>query len=263
MFYTKIETEIRDQVGTIRMNDPAKLNAVNKVMVEEINDALDQFSGTVRAVILTGNGRAFCAGGALNEGLLDPNTARGELDLGVLQETHINPLMSRLRGLTVPWITAVRGAAAGVGASFALAGDLVIASETAYFLQAFARIALVPDGGSTYLLTRSLSRVRAMELMLLADRLPAQKALEWGLINRVVADEVLEEEAFKIASQLAHGPTATLGLIRKATWEASDGDWDSALTREREMQKITGRTQDCHEGIAAFNEKRAVRFIGK
>jgi 2-(1,2-epoxy-1,2-dihydrophenyl)acetyl-CoA isomerase len=171
--------------------------------------------------------------------------------------------MTRLRNLPIPWISAVRGAAAGVGCSLALAGDLVVASETAYFLQAFARIGLVPDGGSSYLLTRSIGRARAMEMMMLGDRISAAKALEWGLISRVTPDSDLDTAAYELAARLAKGPTKTLGLIRKLGWTAVEADWPTALKTERELQQIAGQTPDCKEAIAAFREKRPARFTGE
>jgi 2-(1,2-epoxy-1,2-dihydrophenyl)acetyl-CoA isomerase len=260
MPYQLINVEVNGRVGILRLDQPAKLNALTTSMVEEMSAALDELAATVKVVVMTGAGRAFCSGAALDEPL--PQVERSQRDLGAVLQTHINPLMSKLRDLSIPWVSAVRGAAAGAGASLALAADLVVASETAYFLQAFARIGLVPDAGSTYLLARTVGRVRAMELMLLADRLPARKALEWGLVNRVVSDEALEEEAMALASTLANGPSVALGLIRRAVWSAVDAQWADALRTERDSQAIAGRARDFDEGIAAFNEKRHASFTG-
>lgn len=255
-----IEVQLAGKVGLLRLSQPARLNALTTAMVEEMSAALPELVATVKVMVMTGAGRAFCSGAALDE----PQPAdRSQRDFGAILETHINPLMTQLRDLPIPWITAVRGAAAGAGASLALAGDLVVASESAYFLQAFARIGLVPDAGSTYLLTRTVGRARAMELMLLADRLPAAKALEWGLVNRVVSDEKLDEEALALASTLAEGPSVALGLIRRAVWSAGDADWTDALRTERDAQAIAGRTRDVDEGMAAFNEKRRASFTGQ
>jgi 2-(1,2-epoxy-1,2-dihydrophenyl)acetyl-CoA isomerase len=262
MTYQKIEVETRDSVGIVRLNDPTTLNAVGPLMIEELSSALSSLVLSARAVLVMGNGRGFCSGAALNADSTGPNSTRLERDFGAVLETHVNPLMSKLRSLPIPWISAVRGAAAGVGASLALAADLVVASESAYFLQAFSRIGLVPDGGSSHLLVKTIGRVRAMELMLLADRLPAAKALEWGLVNRVVADATLENEAFNLASRLAHGPVIALGFVRQLAWTAVDEDWDATLQRERELQCIAGRTLDADEGINAFIEKRAAVFTG-
>ena len=263
MKYEKIAVETHGPVGIIKLNEPAKLNAVSGQMIVEMDQAFDTLATTVRAIILTGAGRAFCSGAALDGRLGAPGVDRSQRDAGEFLESHINPLMSKLRDLPIPWITAVRGPAAGVGASFALAGDLVVASENAYFLQAFARIGLVPDGGSTHLLVRTIGRVRTMELALLADRLPAAKALEWGLINRVVADATLEDEAMKIASTLAAGPCIALGMIRRSVWNAVDADWARTLDAERNFQRTARRTEDFDEGLAAFAAKRPAVFTGK
>jgi 2-(1,2-epoxy-1,2-dihydrophenyl)acetyl-CoA isomerase len=259
--YQKIQFERREHVGILRLNDPSALNALSYVMLDEISDVLANELKGLRALIVTVAGRAFCSGASLSGGM----EVAGDLsarDFGQVLEDRINPLMSRLRDLPIPWITAVRGAAAGAGTSLALAGDMVLASENAYFLQAFARIGLVPDAGATHLLVRTIGRARAMELMLLADKLPATKALEWGLINRVVSDDALEEEALALASQLAAGPTATLRLIRQSVWNAVDADWETVLQKERELQLIAGRTADCDEGIKAFLQKRPATFKG-
>lgn len=262
MAFEKLEIEQQDALTILRLNDPDRLNAVSIQMIEELDEALDQAVRSSRAIILTGVGRAFCSGAGLNDGLGAGSDPEGP-DFGASLESHINPLMTRLRNLSIPWIAAVRGPAAGVGCSFALAADMTIASETAYFLQAFARIGLAPDGGSSHLLARGLTRARAMEMMLLGDRVPAQQALEWGLINRVVPDDQLEGAAIELATRLANGPTRTLGLIRKLAWEALDSDWESALRNERNTQRIVGRTHDAGEGIKAFLEKRPARFEGR
>jgi 2-(1,2-epoxy-1,2-dihydrophenyl)acetyl-CoA isomerase len=160
-------------------------------------------------------------------------------------------------------ISAVRGVAAGVGASVALSCDMIVAGESAYFLQAFRRIGLVPDGGSAFLLAQSVGRVRAMELMLLGEKLPAPTALAWGLINRVVPDADVEAEAAGIAAGLAAGPTRALGLIRKSAWAALSSTLESQLALEADFQGDAASTQDHAEGVAAFLEKRPARFVGK
>jgi 2-(1,2-epoxy-1,2-dihydrophenyl)acetyl-CoA isomerase len=260
--YLKIETQTRENVGIVRLNDPSTLNAAGPLMLEELSSAISGFGSTVRAVLITGNGRGFCSGASLDRDAIGQSAARAERDFGAILDSHVNPLMSKLRALPVPWITAVRGAAAGVGAALALAADLVVASDNAYFLQAFSRIGLVPDGGSAHLLVKAIGRVRSMELMLLADRLPAAKALEWGLINRVVADATLEGEAFSLAQRLARGPAIALGLTRQLAWSAVDEDWEATLRREREFQRVAGQSCDADEGIKAFLEKRTATFTG-
>lgn len=257
--FQKIEIERRGRVGVLRLNDPAVLNAVSVAMLDEFGPALDALLETSRAIIVTGEGRAFCSGANLAGGMSEPGPAA---DFGLELETHVNPLMTRLRDLPVPWISAVRGAAAGVGCSLALAADMVVASDTAYFLQAFSRIGLVPDGGSSHLVARAIGRVRAMEMMLLGERIPAARALEWGLVNRVVDNAALEGAAFELADRLANGP-ASLGQIRRIVWNAVDAPWDDALAMERREQATAGRTADCAEGINAFLEKRPAAFEGR
>ena len=261
MAQPEIELEQHGAVTIVRLNDPARLNPLSMPMLDELNLALDEVTGSARCMIMTGAGRAFCSGASLSQAAGDTEPAE-EADFGKVLEDHINPLMTRLRDFPIPWITSVRGAAAGVGCSLALAADLVIASDTAYFLQAFSRIGLVPDGGSTHLLARSVGRVRAMEMMLLGDRVTAAQALEWGMINRVVTDDDLEQEAFSVADRLAAGPTRTFALIRKLGWSALDSAWHDVLAAERSSQNEAGRTADAAEGIAAFRAKRLPTFRG-
>lgn len=261
--YKRIEVTIDDDVAVLRLNDSTRLNAISFEMLDEINLGLDQIAGRARALVLTGAGRSFCSGAALDGGLGEYNPDLSQRDFGAVLESHINPLMSRLRNLDIPWISAVRGAAAGAGAPLALAADMVLASDNAFFMQAFSRIGLVADAGATYLLVRAIGRVRAMELMMLGERLPAQKALEWGLVNRVVADAELDGEALALARRLAQGPGVALGLMRKAAWQAQDADWETMLQGEREWQRDVGKTEDAEEGRLAFLEKRAPLFKGR
>lgn len=256
-----LQLEWVDQVAIVRLNDPGTLNAITLGNVAALADTLTEVEARGRAMILTGAGKSFCSGANLSGGMGE-QVPPDQLDAGLALETHINPLMQRLHDLKVPWISAVRGAAAGAGASLALAADLIVASETAYFLSAFARIGLVPDAGATHLLVRTVGRPRAMEMMLLADKLPAHMALAWGLINRVVPGEQLEAEALQLASRLAAGP-ASLRAIRQAAWSAVDCSWAESLQVERELQLAAGRTADFGEGVAAFHDKRPTRFIGR
>lgn len=260
MVYEKIQLEMRDGLAIIRLNDPAKLNAFTLEMVREIDAALTEIEGTARALLVTSVGRAFSSGANLAAEV--PIAEDGLPDIALSLETDVNPLMVRLSRLPYPWVSAVRGPAAGVGCALALAADLIVASESAYFLQAFAKIGLVPDGGSSWLLSRAIGRVRAMEMMMLGERLPAAKALEWGLINRLVADDQLEEAGLALAAGLAQGPTRSLAGIREAAWAATDADWVTTLAAERRLQRAAGRTADHQEGVAAFLEKRAPRFTG-
>ncbi|MFT3725655.1 MAG: enoyl-CoA hydratase/isomerase [Hyphomonadaceae bacterium] len=261
MAYSTIELEREGDVAIIRLNDPATLNAVTLKTIEEIDSALNEITGSARAMVMTGAGRAFCSGANLTGGM-GVGQAEGPPDAGRVLESHINPLMLRLRDLPMPWVSAVKGSAAGVGCSFALAADMIVVGESAFFLQAFARIGLVPDGGSSWLLTRAVGRARAMEMMLLGERIPAQKAFEWGMVNRLVPDDQLMSAATDIAKALAAGPTKSLAMIRRMTWSASDATFEDAMATERNNQREAGRTQDHREGVAAFIGKRPARFTG-
>jgi 2-(1,2-epoxy-1,2-dihydrophenyl)acetyl-CoA isomerase len=264
--YQKVKVTRDAAVSIITMADPATMNAAGVDMVGELAHA---FKETVmghepaRAILLTGEGRGFCSGANLSSNpgarALDGD---GKTDAGSALETAYNPLVTYMREMPVPLVTAVNGAAAGVGCSLALLGDLIVAGESAYFLQAFRRIGLVPDGGSTYLLPRAIGKARAMEMALLGERVGAAKALEWGLINRCVPDDKLMEEAMVLAQALANGP-ASLGLSRQTLWASLDSDWPAQLHRERQAQRAAGKTEDFVEGVSAFLAKRPAAFKGR
>ena len=194
--------------------------------------------------------------------MTDGRGNQGKPDAGKALDTHYNPFIKAMRTHPHPVITAVNGAAAGVGCSIALMGDFIIAGESGYFLQAFRRIGLVPDGGSTFLLPRMIGRAKAMEMTLFGDKVSARQALDWGLINRVVADDALMDEARAYAQKLANGPTQALALIRDLVWQAEDNDFDSQLQAERFAQRTAGRQPDFKEGVMAFLEKRPANFKG-
>lgn len=261
MAYSKIKFAREGDVATITMADPATLNAISRDMVAEMKDAFAVAAREARCVVLTGEGRGFSSGANLSMGA-PPMGEDGLVDLGIVLEHDYNPFITFLRDLPIPFVTAVNGAAAGIGCSFALMGDIILAGESAYFLQAFRRIALVPDGGSSYLLPRMTTRARAMELMLLGDKLPAAKAVEWGLINRCVPDAELMSSAMAIATELAKGPTRTLAMIRKLAWDSEDADIAAQLSAERVAQRSAGRSADFMEGVAAFAQKRPAKFNG-
>jgi len=264
--YQKIKVTHDGAVALITLSDPATMNAAGVDTAAELLHAFKDASGgpdKARAIVLTGEGRGFCSGANLSSSPGGANLdVDGKPDAGAALETVYNPLVTFIREMPTPLVTAVNGAAAGVGCSLGLLGDLIVAGESAYFLQAFSRIGLVPDGGSTYLLPRMIGRARAMEMMLLAERIPARQALEWGLINRVTADADLMPEAEKLAQALARGP-ASLGLSRQLVWASEDSDWASQLHRERLAQRQAGKTSDFVEGVTAFQQKRPTAFTGQ
>jgi len=256
-----IVTERRGDVAILRINRPERMNAMSSQTVAELHTALKEL-GSARSVLLTGGDSAFSSGADLASGDPVPSDDNGP-DLGATLERGYNPLLLALRDLPVPAVAAVNGPAAGVGCSLALACDLIVAGDNAYFLQAFTRIGLVPDGGSAFLLTSGAGKARAMEAMLLAEKIPAHKALDWGLINRVVPDGEVEETALALATKLAFGPTLALGRTRQAAWSALQSSFEAHLDLERRDQRDAGRTADFAEGVAAFLEKRPAKFEGR
>jgi 2-(1,2-epoxy-1,2-dihydrophenyl)acetyl-CoA isomerase len=187
----------------------------------------------------------------------------GKNNAGLTLETHFHPFLRRLRNLHCPLITAVNGPAAGAGMSFALMGDMILCARSAYFLQAFRRIGLVPDCGSTWLMPRLVGKARAIELSLLGERLPAETALSWGLVNRVYDDAVLMDETMKLATELANGPTVALSLLRQLYWESPDNSFEEQINLEFLSQRRAGGTEDFKEGVTAFLGKRPAQFKGR
>ncbi len=257
----KAKYELDGGVALITLSDPATLNAISIEMTDELTVLFDRAIEEARCIVLTGEGRGFSSGANLASGP-PPIDADGQPDIGAKLESTFNPFVTKLRDLPIPYVTAVNGVAAGIGCSFALLGDLIVAGESAYFLQAFRRIGLVPDGSATYHLPRMIGRARAMEMMLLGEKIPAQKALEWGLVNRCVADADLLPTAKALALELANGPTKTLAMIRKLGWDSLDNSWDEQLHAERQAQRKAGRTEDFKEGVQAFFQKRPANFSG-
>lgn len=256
----KVKYELEGPLAVVTLSDPATLNAAGVDMTEELITALERATREARGIVLTGEGRGFSSGANLS-GASPTLDAEGKPDLGAALEKTYNPAVTLMRDLPIPLVTAVNGVAAGVGCSFALMGDLIVAGESAYFLQAFRRIGLVPDGSATYQLPRMIGRARAMELMLLGEKLPAGKALEWGLINRCVPDDQVLATARTLALELANGP-ASIGMIRKLAWQSLDANWDEQLMAERNMQRQAGQTDDFREGVQAFFQKRPAKFTG-
>ena len=260
MELSKVSLDFDGTVAVLKFNHPEVLNAIGAEMMRGLADAIAEIKGRgngVRCLLLTGAGRGFCAGANLaDRGGNEPRGAGGAL------RNAYHPLLLTLRDLPMPMVTAVNGAAAGVGMSFAVMADMVCASKQAYFLQAFARIGLVPDGGSTFLLPRLVGWGRAVELSMLAERLPAERAFEWGLVNRLHDDnDALLAGAMDIAQRLANGPRS-LSLIRKAYWASWHNSYEQQLELEAQLQDDAGATQDAAEGRRAFLAKREAKFIG-
>lgn len=263
MTFEHIIFSIEDGVAFLRLNRPDQLNSFNAQMHAEVKDALKQVrsSTEVRVLLLTGEGRGFCAG----QDLSDRNVAPGAQmpDLGESIEKFYNPMIRQLRDLPVPIICAVNGVAAGAGANIPLACDLVLASRSASFIQAFCKLGLVPDSGGTWFLPRVVGAARARALALLGNKLTAEQAEEWGLIYRCVEDADLRNEALKLARHLASQPTAGLALIKRALNTSLDNSLDQQLELERDLQRLAGRSADYREGVAAFMEKRTPVFVGR
>jgi 2-(1,2-epoxy-1,2-dihydrophenyl)acetyl-CoA isomerase len=259
MAYQHVRLELsRAAVATLTLARPETLNALSARTVAELREAVTEAADSgARCLLLTGEGRGFSSGADLagSGGLPE--------DAGEALEKGFNPLVEALFALPIPVVAAVNGPAAGAGCSLALAADIVIAARSAYFLQAFVNIGLVPDAGATWLLPRLAGRARAMEMMMLGERVSAEQARDWGLIARVVEDEFLAEEAVALATRLAQGPTVALGLIRRLARDAQDLPLSDALAAERIAQREAGQTEDFRAAVFAFLQKRQPRFEGR
>lgn len=263
MTFEHILFSIEDGVAFLRLNRPDQLNSFNAQMHVEVRDVLRQVrsSAEVRVLLLTGEGRGFCAGQDLSDRNVAPDAQMP--DLGESIEKFYNPMIRQLRDLPVPVICAVNGVAAGAGANIPLACDLVLASRSASFIQAFCKLGLVPDSGGTWFLPRLVGVARARALALLGNKLTAEQAEQWGLIYRCVDDAELRDEALNLARHLASQPTAGLALIKRALNASLDNSLDQQLDLERDMQRLAGRTLDYREGVSAFMEKRTPVFEGR
>jgi 2-(1,2-epoxy-1,2-dihydrophenyl)acetyl-CoA isomerase len=259
--------DIQNHVAILAFNRPQTLNAITIELIDDFNTALDDIlkpTSIVRCLLLTGTGRGFSSGANLTDGMIGEGVMdSAQIDTGQVLETHLNPLLERLMELPIPFVTAVNGAAAGAGCSLAIAGDIVLAARSAYFLQSFVNIGLVPDAGSTWLLPRLIGKARAQAMMMLGERVPAEKAADWGMIYEVVEDDQLMTRALDIANKLANGPTVTLGLIRRSVKFALEHSLTDQLRRERADQLTAGRTADFAEGVSAFTGKRPAVFQGR
>jgi 2-(1,2-epoxy-1,2-dihydrophenyl)acetyl-CoA isomerase len=260
---SSILVSLETGVLSITLNRPDKLNSFNPEMHQLLRQALERAhdEDDVRTVLLTGAGRAFCAGQDLSERNVSPGAT--PIDLAISLGSHYNPLVRRLRELPKPVVCAVNGVAAGAGANIALACDLVVAARSASFVQAFSKIGLLPDSGGTFFLPRLVGTARAMGLALLGEKLSAEDAVQWGLIWKVVDDAQLMEEALSISKNLSEGPTRGYGLIKKAFSMSATNTLDAQLDLERDLQRALGRSEDYREGVAAFFEKSPPAFRGR
>lgn len=255
-----IEINIEDQVCIIKLNRPEVFNSFNKEMAFELQEILDncEKNAAVRSILLTGEGKAFCAGQDLQE-LTDPDGPK----LSDIVREHYNPIIKRIRSIEKPIVCAVNGVAAGAGANIALACDITIAGESVAFIQAFSKIGLIPDSGGTFFLPRSIGMQKATALMMLADKVMAADAEKMGMIYKVCADESLMEETMKVAKKLAALPTIGLGLTKRALNKSITNDLTAQLALEDALQTAAGKTYDYNEGVAAFLEKRKPKFKGE
>ncbi|SFG10194.1 2-(1,2-epoxy-1,2-dihydrophenyl)acetyl-CoA isomerase [Palleronia marisminoris] len=256
-----VKTAVRSGVLLVTLNRPDKLNAFNDEMHGALRTALENArdDAGIRAILITGAGRGFCGG----QDLGDRDPSKGRADLGHTIETFYNPLLRLMRSIEKPIICAVNGVAAGAGANIAFACDIVLAARSAKFVEAFAKLGLVPDSGGTWWLPRILGEPRAKALALTGEPVPAEQAADWGLIWRAVDDEALQDEATELAEKLAAGPTLGLGLTKRLIQEAATADLDTQLDAERDAQRQAGFSDDYAEGVAAFLQKRAPAFRGR
>lgn len=263
MDYQNIIAEEKNGVGYLTFNRPKALNSFNVDMHREVAEVLNQWTKNpdVRCVVISGEGRGFCAGQDLGDRVVDPNAEAP--DLGYSIETYYNPLIKTIVNMPKPVICAVNGVAAGAGANIALACDLVIAAKSANFVQAFCRLGLVPDSAGTWFLPRAVGHARAMGLALLGDKLPAETAKEWGMIWDVVEDAELKTKVTELAERLAKQPTFGLSLIKKAIHQSSNNTFDEQMLLERDLQRIAGRSEDYREGVQAFMNKHEPNFKGR
>ena len=263
MTYEHILYSNEGGVARITLNRPDRLNSFNDAMHAELRDALARVGNDAssRVALLTGAGRGFCAGQDLGDRAVAPGAE--PVDLGASIERNYKPLILALRSLPLPVVCAVNGVAAGAGANIALACDLVIAAKSASFIQAFAKIGLIPDSGGTYFLPRLVGTARAMGLSLLGDKLSAQQAAEWGLIWQCVEDAELKATVDKLLAGLAIAPTAGLAAAKRALYASAGNGLEAQLDLERDIQRSLGSGPDYREGVAAFAEKRAPRFTGR
>ncbi|SIT04155.1 2-(1,2-epoxy-1,2-dihydrophenyl)acetyl-CoA isomerase PaaG [Neptunomonas antarctica] len=263
MSYETIEFSISEGVAVLTLNRPESLNSFNAQMHTEVRSALKEVKkdSSVRCLLLTGNGRGFCAGQDLGDRNVAPGTAAP--NLGESIEKNYSPMLRTIRSLEMPVICAVNGVAAGAGANIAFACDIVLAAKSASFIQAFCKIGLIPDCGGTWTLPRLVGPARAMALSLLGDKISAEQAEQWGMIWKSIENESLKTEAMAMAQHFASQPTKGLALIKRAIQASANNTFDEQLDLERDLQTLAGRTDDYREGVAAFIGKRKPAFKGQ
>jgi len=261
MAYESILLDLDDGVARLTLNRPARLNAFNASMHAEVAEALGRVESDpgVRVLLITGAGRAFCAG----QDLADRDVNSGPLDLGKSTGDHYNPLVRRLAALAVPVICAVNGVAAGAGVNIALACDIIVARKSAKFVQAFSAIGLIPDAGGTWALPRLIGQARALGFTLLGESISAENAEAWGLIWRAIDDERFEADVAEVVQRIARGPTRGLAAAKRIIRGSLDHDLHQQLDIERDTQRECGLTDDYKEGVNAFKERRSPRFVGR
>ncbi len=258
MDYQTITLEITNQTAVLTLNRPEKYNALTQQMRAEIAYAVPEAAANARVLVITGAGAAFCSGQDLGDG---GSAATMDLERGLRDE--YTPMIRAISECKIPTICAVNGPAAGAGANLALAADVVIAKDSAYFMQAFSKIGLIPDAGGTYVMPRTMGMAKAMGAALFADKISARQADEWGLIWEAVADDVFEETWKARAAHLADGPTQAYQHIKHAIRDSWNKDWDGQMAQEAKLQGRCGKTRDFQEGVVAFLDKRPAKYEGR
>lgn len=261
--FENIEFSLQEGLATLTLNRPDRLNSFTTEMHKEVKAVFKDIKRNkdIRCLLITGNGRGFCAGQDLSDRAVSVGDEAPDLSASI--ENNYNPLIRNITALPLPVICAVNGVAAGAGANIALACDIVLAAKSASFIQSFNKLGLVPDSGGTWILPKLVGHARAMRLCLLGEKVPAQDALEMGMIAQVCDDESLMRQANQLGQQLAKAPTMGLGLIKRALQASSSNTFEQQLDLERDLQGIAGRSNDYREGVAAFMAKREPNYKGQ